>query len=448
MNENKPKVLIVTDAAWEDDNNIGNTLSNIFSGWSPQNLALVYGKPNLPNTDKCSNFFQISESRLFKRLFNRKIITGKVVSSISDISEEKDSDKILREESIGKSYYHFFKKIRLNIFLLLREVLWNSKYWKTEELDSFVKEFDPDMLFFIAKDFIYVNKIQQYVSEVANVPSTLYFVDDVYTKSRFSFSPVFWFHNYLIRRSIRRTVRNTDYFYAISNKMKDKYSKDLNIDIELLTKGASEDDMKNLFSSSIYHFNENTNLLYSGNFYDGRWKTLMLLGDTIKKYNLKNETKISLTLYSGNLLSRKMKLDISNNEFVFFKGSLPYKKLIEEQKKYDVFVHVEANDYKNYLVTRLSFSTKIIDYMINQKPILCIGRKGSATLDYLQENKAAIVCYGRADLEKNLSLFGDVSRMDKIISNASILIEKKHSILLNSKSIERKSRLYNENSTN
>ena len=60
MNEdNYPKILLISDAAWADNNNIGNTFTNLFKGWPKDKLAMIYARPNLPNTEVCNNFFQI-----------------------------------------------------------------------------------------------------------------------------------------------------------------------------------------------------------------------------------------------------------------------------------------------------------------------------------------------------------------------------------------------------
>ena len=41
MNNNEyPRVLIISDATWADENNIGNTFSNLFEGWPKDKIAI------------------------------------------------------------------------------------------------------------------------------------------------------------------------------------------------------------------------------------------------------------------------------------------------------------------------------------------------------------------------------------------------------------------------
>jgi hypothetical protein len=63
---------------------------------------------------------------------------------------------------------------------------------------------------------------------------------------------------------------------------------------------------------------------------------------------------------------------------------------MERYRRADIAIHAEAFDLKNRLITRLSFSTKIIDCMSSGCAILAVGPEGQAGLSYLRENDAAV----------------------------------------------------------
>lgn len=45
MNNNEhPRVLILPDATWADDNNIGNAFSSLFEGWLKDKIAMIYAR--------------------------------------------------------------------------------------------------------------------------------------------------------------------------------------------------------------------------------------------------------------------------------------------------------------------------------------------------------------------------------------------------------------------
>ena len=59
LDKEYPRLLLISDATWADDNNIGNTFINLFRDWPKENIAMIYARPDLPKTKACSNFFQI-----------------------------------------------------------------------------------------------------------------------------------------------------------------------------------------------------------------------------------------------------------------------------------------------------------------------------------------------------------------------------------------------------
>lgn len=161
-----PRILIVSDAVWADDNNIGNTLTNLLEDWPKEKLAMVYARPHLPDTVACDNFFQISETRLFKNLFNPRVQTGQTI----DTAETKQSKTLQSEEQTGKQLYQFFVRYRWNMFILARELLWKLGRWQTEELNHFIDDFKPDIVFALASPGTYMNRIQQYIISYAQTP--------------------------------------------------------------------------------------------------------------------------------------------------------------------------------------------------------------------------------------------------------------------------------------
>ncbi len=106
-----------------------------------------------------------------------------------------------------------------------------------------------------------------------------------------------------------------------------------------------------------------------------------------------NKTKLraKLEIYSTNQLTNKMKRQLGSNDQVLFMGAVDSNKVKEIQRKSDVVVHVESFRLKYKLQTRLSFSTKLVDYFQNSKCIFAVGWDKANSIDYLIENDAAIV---------------------------------------------------------
>lgn len=391
--DNSPKILIVSDATWADDNNIGNTFSNLFKDWPKNNIGMIYTRADMHNTSVCDTFFQISESRLIKRFFSSHIKTGNKID-IVDLENSDIKKKLKKDEEAGKKLYRFFLKHRWNIFLTGRELLWKIGDWKTKELDEFIDEFNPDIVLSLACPGMYMNRLQQYIIMRSKAKSIIYFVDDVYSNKRFNLSPIFWFNRQITRKGLRKTVSMCDSVYTIIDKQKQEYDSFFNVRSKILNKGG-------YFSDSTKSENdicEPIKLVYTGNITSGRWQTLVKIGEALDKIN-KKHTKATLSIYTKNQLYNKIDKAFQEIKSIEFKGSIDANQVKEVQKRGDILVHVESMKLKEKLETRLSFSTKLVDYFERGKCILAVGWKEAASISYLKENTAAIVIDNIEDIE-------------------------------------------------
>lgn len=392
--ETYPKILIVSDAAWADDNNIGNTFSNLFQGWPKEKIAMIYARPNLPNTVVCDNFFQISETRLIKNIFNKKIKTGINLRNFNSITSYGEISTVQNDERSGKVLYSFFLKYRWNIFLTAREILWRIGDWKTSDLNKFLDDYNPEIVLSLADSSVYMNKIQQHVIKRMNPKSIIYFVDDVYSNKRFNLSPLYWINRLNIRKQIRNTVSMCDLVYTIIDKQKKEYDSYFEVDSSILNKGGEFGEnpiIQNLENDLI-------KLIYTGNITSGRWQTLAKIGEALDKIN-ENQPKASLMIYTRNQLYGNIEKAFKEIKSIDFKGSIEANQVKAVQDRADILVHVESLKLKEKLETRLSFSTKLVDYFERGKCILAVGWKEAASIAYLKDNEAAIVIDNIEEIE-------------------------------------------------
>ena len=103
-----------------------------------------------------------------------------------------------------------------------------------------------------------------------------------------------------------------------------------------------------------------------------------------------------------------------NKGGVFFHGKISNNEVKEKQATADVLVHVEDFSYRNRMKVRLSFSTKIVDYLAKGKAIFAVGPKDVASIEYLLDKDVAIVATKKAEVEKELK---------KIVSDPMILLK-------------------------
>ena len=413
-----PKVLIVCDSPWKENNNIGNTLSNIFKDWPKEKLALIYAKSDLPDTDKCSRFYQISESALVKSVFKKNIKIGR------EITVDLNDRTLCNEKEKSDKMYRFFRKRRLSIFLIIREFVFGKRKWKENSLDEFVKSFNPDIIFSLAKNSLYINNIQQYVIKKANVPNVLYFVDDVYSFKFFPFSPLNWIYQVLISKKIYKNLKYYNLIYTISEMQRDEYSKKFNRECKMLTKSINFADDKKIMPIEVNK--EKYILTYTGNLQMGRLKQLILIGKELEKIS-SNQKKYFLHIYSSDNVSEKEKRKLLKYNSIKFLGSVDATELGNIYYQSDILVHIESNNLTYRYYTKLSFSTKLVDYFYSGKPILAMGWKKNASINYLAKNRSAIIITSkRKILEVLRKSFNNLSLLNTYAKNAYLLAYKNH----------------------
>jgi hypothetical protein len=147
-------------------------------------------------------------------------------------------------------------------------------------------------------------------------------------------------------------------------------------------------------------------LIYAGGIYCGRWKTLAAIVQALKKIN-ENGIRIVLDIYTGNELSSRQKTTLNDGVNSFVHGVIPPKELKEKYRQSDIALHVESFDLKYRLLTRLSFSTKIVDCLASGCAVMAICWENHSGYTYLKKQNAALCMANPADIYENLLYLSD-----------------------------------------
>lgn len=391
-------VLVITDALWRDDNGVGNSYSNIFNGIKDVKIANICLTGGKSKNDISTSCFQISEASLIRNIKNRKNPTGVV----EDFSKEENN------KNGNPTFFDKIKKCRFQIFFWLRNLIWKLGKWKSKELNAFIDDFKPDLIFAQMQDKVYLNNIVRYVQKYTKKPLFLYAWDDVYSLKQFSLSPLFWIDRFMQRRSIRKVVKQCEILYTISEEQRIEYAKTLKAKTKLLYKGyeftEKDFDSKTVLKKPI-------EILYTGNLYSGRYKTVKKICKALDKINNEN-TLAKISVYSATPLSKKQIRKINLENTSRFMGKISEKEVQELQKKADVLLHIEPFTLKGSLLCRLSFSTKLVDYFHNAKCIFAVGHKRCSSMKYLKRQDAGIVVTSLKNVKEEL--YNLLSNFDKI----------------------------------
>ncbi len=379
-------ILVITDVLWRNDNGVGNSYSNIFEGMPDVKIANICTQSGVSENTVSTACFQISEGRLIRNLKDKTFPTGEVevkADTQNEVAEDSGISKLI-------------KRLRYQVFFWAREMVWKVGRWNSPELRKFIDDFKPDLIFAQVQDKMYQNRIVKFVQEYTKKPLMIYVWDDVYSMKQYRLSPLYWIDRVLQRRSIRTLAKKSSIVYAISKEQVEEYAKLLKRPTGLLYKGRD---------FSIEPEDRETNkpieILYTGNLYSGRYKTIAKFCEYLKDIN-QDEQKAVLKIYSASPLSDKEIQAINIDGTSYFMGRTTETEVQKLQTKADILLHIEPFTLKGSLLCRLSFSTKLVDYFNKKKCIFAVGHSRCSSMKYLKRNDSAVVCESYDEMGRKL----------------------------------------------
>ncbi len=407
----EPRVLIVCNNAFSDTRNNGKTLASFFSDFSPENVAQLYFSEEVPCGSRAQNYFRITDREVLCSVFNRSRQCGSRIQSRKTIADP---------ENRTISYHQTIRNFQSA--RLVRELAWKIGRWKTKQLSEWLWQFSPQVVFFCAGDSGFAYRAVDHIRTTYNAKLIVYVTDD-YILPRRTLNPMWWIHRNDIFQKMKVAVRSADLFITISARMRDVYRDLLGKD-SIIAVNMSE----SLRGESISAKKKDgpLTLVYAGGLHFKRYETLHLLAGCIRTINeAENKKKLLLKIYSyvtpEPAIRRKLCIDGASE----YGGSLNPMELRQVLNACDIPVHVESFDRKCIESTRLSFSTKISEYLSLGKPVLAIGPSEVASMEYLQ-GAALCVTDKRNLLECMTSLVNSSELLSELSRAARLRYEESH----------------------
>lgn len=392
--ERKIRILVVSNTAWDDANSFGSSYSNIFGGNDKYEIANIYCRPGSPRTKVCSRFFQITEKSIVENLFKKnKHIGAEIEYSSTDII-------VTNSEA-----FNFGQRHRWRILYWGRNLIWGGKRWKSPSLDNFIDDFKPDIIFQPVYYSTYIGEIALYAKQRLDVPMIGYISDDNYTLKQYSWSLAFWLERLYIRRFVKKVIDACSILYTITPRQRVEYNEIFGNKCKVLTKGCLFSD-----TDKTYVLHYPIRLIYAGGLGNGRLQTLSLIAKAIDKFNDGKELA-KLRVYSRMPLTEKQLKLLNIEGSSEFMGGVSPEEINRIQEETDIFVHVESFSKKERYSARLSFSTKITDYLQMGKCVLAVGWEQTGAIEMLKNNDAAFVITDEDSIEDNVKALLSDSNM-------------------------------------
>lgn len=405
---NYPKVLVVGINPWIDNTGI-NTLISFFEGWHSDSIAHLYTRDKLPNTRICKCFFRISECDVLQSTFKRKLKTGRVVFN----GENNQSNASIRETQL-------YTKKRSTVMSFAREVAWLLGKWKSDELNHFLDTYNADVLFFPIYSNVYMNRLQNYIQRYTKKPSVLYVSDDNYSYQSVNKTLISLFLRFWARKQEKKLFASASRVMVISPKQKEEYDVLFGIDSVIMTKGI--DFSKFPFCETPV--NHPIKMVYTGKLIIGRWLSLAKIAEVLGEIN-QNGIKAELDIYTTDHLTEEQSRALNRNG-CSVKGALTLDEVQKVQAEADILVFVESLEKKYRYTARLSFSTKITDYLKSGKCIFAIGDKDIAPIDYFKRYDSAVTVTTYDEIADKLKMLLEHSTMITEYGQKAYMCGKEH----------------------
>ena len=384
------KILFVALDSWRKDNSLGNSYSSVFGKMEDVEIAHVFSSNKKPDYEKnVTRYFQIEEEAVIKTVFSSIDREGVGREVTLDDFEEPNHSANKGKKNFYSKALSFGKKHHWILLYWARDLAWRFGRINYDGLIGFVKDFNPDLIFFSFGNIFRSNRLAFYLKELTGVPMVVHMQMDHYTLKRFSYSPFFWIDKFLKRRIIRRLAKKTDLFYCISERLKNELEASLHVPCKVLYKipdsGRSFEPYKKIHKPIRF--------LFTGNIGANRWKTLSMLAKSLQKLQFGN-----LDIYTSNPITKEIENSLNIEGYSSTHGPVSQSEVIRLQNEADVLVHVEAFDLRNRLLVRGAISTKIMDYLSIGRSILAIGPEDIDSMAFLKEGDVAMMAHSKNDL--------------------------------------------------
>lgn len=399
-----PRVLVISNVPFSLDNNAARTLTGLFEGWDPQQLAQLYFRPERPNNTVCKKYYQFTDADALKSVFDRKRV-GNIIEEVK-LSSEFHEDKGAFSE-----VYSYAHNNRSAFLTLARDMVWKFSAWKSDVLKRWISSFKPDVIFFVLGDGIFTYRIVNWISEEYRIPVVTVVYDDFFLGYDEDKGASYRLRSRMLNYWAHRTIDGMPYLFTTCEMMSRTYERIFDSRCVELYSAASR-PMKVRTGTAISYF---------GNIGLGRWKQLIAIGKTLQKLGYPG-----VDVYTKEELPEILS-QLTPDNGIMFHGGIPYEQVIEKTAESLAVIHTESFDAEIKERVRFSVSTKVADMLASGVCPLVYGPEDVASIDYFRSHDAGCVITKEEDLLSGLKqLLEDGAWRRGKIENALVLARQNH----------------------
>lgn len=403
----RKKVLVISNNCFSQSNSNGRTLGNLFNGWPKDDLAQFCISSRDPNWTLCDNYYRLEDRDVLKSFIKLRKAVGKKL----DYQEYIDAES---KET------HFGKKTLGKV--LLRELIWQNKRWKSNSLIHWLDQFNPDIVLLQFGDSMFMLDIAYTISKERNIPLVVFNTEGYYFFSRNWHYNTIWdnwlfkFFHRIYRKKVENLMSITKYCIYINEKLKEDYDRVFNCNSSVIYCSSTipKSDVP-LFVGSI------PRISYLGNLGLDRDSALIEVGQVLNEIN----PSYKIDIYGKT--DECMRNRFTHALGVDYKGLISYHEVEQVIKNSDILFHIETE--KGYIDRQLqyAFTTKIADSLSSGRCFIVYAPRELACYKYIQKLECGWIASNKDELKKVIMMvLSDDMARQKVIKNALTVAEKNH----------------------
>lgn len=410
MNKEKfPRVLIISHNALSKVNNMGKTIASYFSLFPQNCIAQLYLHEGMPETNICNNYFSFTDKDALKSVLFR-FYRGNIYRNQNFENNKYDTD--------NGFLYRLSTKYNPLIYLC-RDIMWGVSNVYNKKLINWIKEFNPDIIFFASGELSFSYKIALKISKKLNIPLATCCFDDFYFQCQYRNKLFGKFYYKRFKKIFRKTIEYSNCHFAVNDFMAVEYSNHFNKEFHTLYTSCNK-------NFTIVPYDLKSGISYIGGLSLGRLEELLKLGNKLSV--LDNEKINKIHIYSfvndSNIIKK-----LNESRGIVFHGSILANEVIDVINNSLACFHVESFEEEYLNRVKYSLSTKISDVIGSNTILIAYGPNNIASTKYLINNNVGIYSNDIDDLiEKIKNNILDEKKYYDIISASNKIAKENHDL--------------------
>jgi glycosyltransferase involved in cell wall biosynthesis len=417
-----PKVLIIGESF---TNNLGGgiTLSNLFSGWDIDKIAVACNGLKLSNNidiNVCNTYYQLGMKEN-KWIFPFNLIKRKYPSGVIKLNENNVQNLAISKSKLRVRLIMNYFMPFLEYFGLIHIV---SKTILSEDFCKWLDSYLPDVLYVQAtslESVVFYQTVHSYLKK----PLIFHMMDDwpSYMSNKGPFKK-YWHKK--IDNEMRILIDKASVLMCVSDAMAEEYKVRYNKDFIAFHNPI---EVKKWLPNqkTSYEINDILKICYTGRIGTANSKAILFMSQVINDIN-HNGTKIRLDIFTldtdtktAGLLKKLKGIQINN--------TVSHESMPALLSSYDLLFLPLDFDESGMSYAKFSMPTKVSEYMISGTPILVYADKRTALAKYAL--KYGWACVVTESSEKVLTdalnkLFSNISLRKELAEKAKKIVIQNH----------------------